>query len=98
LSDKVVRRFYKYWYKSKKKAFSKYSKLYESKEGESSVEAGARQARGLRAIDLHLNHLVVVHLWGLLPIPLASILPQLRYLRERQLLNSPSTLHNGRPH
>lgn len=39
LSEEVKRRFYKNWCKSKKKAFAKYSKTYETDEGKKSIEA-----------------------------------------------------------
>lgn len=39
LSEEVKRRFYKNWCKSKKKAFAKYSKNYESEEGKKSIES-----------------------------------------------------------
>ena len=39
LSDEVRRRFYKNWSKSKKKAFTKYSKKYETDEGKKDIEA-----------------------------------------------------------
>merc|ERR1712136_221506 len=38
LSDEVERRFYRRWYSSKKKAFSKASKRWESDEGKASIE------------------------------------------------------------
>ncbi|XP_039035707.1 60S ribosomal protein L3-2-like [Hibiscus syriacus] len=38
LSEEVKRRFYKHWCKSKKKAFTKYSKQYESEEEKKSIE------------------------------------------------------------
>jgi len=38
LSDEVKRRFYRRWYSSKKKAFSKASKRWESDEGKASIE------------------------------------------------------------
>ncbi|RXH73496.1 hypothetical protein DVH24_016318 [Malus domestica] len=39
LSEEVKRRFYKNWCKSKKKAFSKYSKKYESEDGKKDIQA-----------------------------------------------------------
>ncbi|KAM5578085.1 hypothetical protein ABKV19_008419 [Rosa sericea] len=38
LSEEVKRRFYKNWCKSKKKAFAKYSKTYETDEGKKNIE------------------------------------------------------------
>lgn len=37
LNEEVKRRFYKNWCKSKKRAFSKYSKKYESEEGKKDI-------------------------------------------------------------
>ena len=39
LSEEVKRRFYKNWCKSKKKAFTKYSKKYESEDGKKDIQA-----------------------------------------------------------
>lgn len=39
LSEDCKRRFYKNWYKSKKKAFSKYAKKWQDEEGKKSIEA-----------------------------------------------------------
>ncbi|KAB5563670.1 hypothetical protein DKX38_003724 [Salix brachista] len=39
LSEEVKRRFYKNWCKSKKKAFTKYSKKYESGDGKKDIQA-----------------------------------------------------------
>nr|TKS15603.1 hypothetical protein D5086_0000032980 [Populus alba] len=39
LSEEVRRRFYKNWCKSKKKAFTKYCKKYESEDGKKDIEA-----------------------------------------------------------
>lgn len=38
LSEDVKRRFYKHWCKSKKKAFTKYSKKYESEDGKKDIQ------------------------------------------------------------
>ncbi|XP_039010684.1 60S ribosomal protein L3-1-like [Hibiscus syriacus] len=39
LSEEIKRRFYKHWCKSKRKAFVKYSKQYESEDGKKSSQA-----------------------------------------------------------
>lgn len=39
LSEEVKRRFYKNWFKSKKKAFTKYSKKYETEDGKKDIQA-----------------------------------------------------------
>jgi len=39
LSDEFLRRLYRNWYKSKKKAFTKYSKKYSTEEGRANIEA-----------------------------------------------------------
>merc|ERR1719379_2694376 len=43
LSDAVKRRFYKSWYKSKKKAFTRYSKFYDA--ADSSIPAQIERAK-----------------------------------------------------
>lgn len=45
LSEDIKRRFYKNWYKSKKKAFLKYSKKYETGEGKKDIQAQWRNWR-----------------------------------------------------
>ena len=39
LSEELRRRFYKNWCKSKKKAFTKYSKKYETEDGKKDIQA-----------------------------------------------------------
>lgn len=39
LNEEVRRRFYKHWCNSKKKAFTKYSKKYESEDGKKDIQA-----------------------------------------------------------
>ncbi|TXG53645.1 hypothetical protein EZV62_018901 [Acer yangbiense] len=45
LSEKVRRRFYRNWCKSKKKAFTKYSKQYESEDGKKSIQSQMEKMR-----------------------------------------------------
>jgi large subunit ribosomal protein L3e len=37
VSEEVRRRFYKNWYRAKKKAFTKYTKKYDSEEGKKEI-------------------------------------------------------------
>ena len=38
LNEEVIRRFYKHWCKSKKKAFTKYSKKFETEDGKKCIQ------------------------------------------------------------
>ncbi|WVZ02761.1 hypothetical protein V8G54_023567 [Vigna mungo] len=55
LSEEVKRRFYKNWCKSKKKAFTKYTKKYETEEGKKDI----RKLRGLKQKKAHLMEIQV---------------------------------------
>lgn len=56
LSDEVRRRFYKNWSKSKKKAFTKYSKKYESEEGKKDVETELEKMKKYASVIRVLVH------------------------------------------
>ncbi|KAL3568532.1 hypothetical protein D5086_031183 [Populus alba] len=68
LSEEVRRRFYKNWCKSKKKAFTKYCKKYESEDGKKDIEAIGetektfpliRKMKGLKQKKAHLMEIQV---------------------------------------
>ncbi|KAK1323858.1 60S ribosomal protein L3 [Acorus calamus] len=71
LSEEVRRRFYKNWYRSKKKAFTKYSKKYETEEGKKEIHAELekmkkycsiiriRKMKGLKQKKAHLMEIQV---------------------------------------
>jgi len=50
LDDSVKRRFYKNWYKSKKKAFTKYAKKYEAKEMEEQIKRAKEYCTVIRLL------------------------------------------------
>lgn len=50
LSEECKRRFYKRWYKSKQKAFTKYSKKYEASKGEAEIKRCKDYCQVIRAI------------------------------------------------
>lgn len=56
LSEEVKRRFYKNWCKSKKKAFTKYSKQYESDEGKKSIQAQLEKMKKYATVIRVLAH------------------------------------------
>lgn len=56
LSDELKRRFYKNWYKSKKKAFSKYTKKYETDEGKKDLEADLERMKKYASVVRVLAH------------------------------------------
>ena len=56
LSDEVRRRFYKNWYKSKKKAFTKYSKKYESEEGKKDIESELEKIKKYASVVRVIAH------------------------------------------
>lgn len=68
LSEELRRRFYKNWCKSKKKAFTKYSKQYESEEGKKSIQAQLEKIKKYATVVRVLAHTQVVILdwWTLL--------------------------------
>ncbi len=56
LSDELKRRFYKNWYKSKKKAFSKYTKKYETDEGKKDLESDLERMKKYATVVRVLAH------------------------------------------
>ncbi|XP_038993246.1 60S ribosomal protein L3-1-like [Hibiscus syriacus] len=66
LSEEVKRRFYKHWYKSKKKAFTKYSKQYESEEGKKSIEAQLEKIKKYATVVRVLAHTQVLTMFHLI--------------------------------
>lgn len=56
LSEEVKRRFYKNWCKSKKKAFTKYSKQYESEEGKKSIQSQLEKMKKYATVIRVLAH------------------------------------------
>lgn len=50
LDDSVKRRFYKNWYKSKKKAFTKYAKKYEAKEMDAQIQRAKEYCTVIRLL------------------------------------------------
>jgi large subunit ribosomal protein L3e len=56
LSDELKRRFYKNWYKSKKKAFSKYTKKYETDEGKEDLESDLERMKKYATVVRVLAH------------------------------------------
>jgi large subunit ribosomal protein L3e len=65
LSDELKRRFYKNWYKSKKKAFSKYTKKYETDEGKKDLEADLERMKKYASVVRVLAHTQVRKLKGI---------------------------------
>eukprot|EP00250_Pteridium_aquilinum_P035184 c8818_g1_i1 orf=179-1345(+) len=65
LSDELRRRFYRNWYKSKKKAFTKYSKKFEQEEGKKDVEAELEKMKKYGSIIRVLAHTQVRKLKGI---------------------------------
>ena len=60
LSEEVKRRFYKNWCKSKKKAFTKYSKQYESEDGKKNIEAQLEKIKKYATVVRVLAHTQVL--------------------------------------
>ncbi|KAL0644319.1 hypothetical protein Bca4012_042609 [Brassica carinata] len=56
LSDEVKRRFYKNWAKSKKKAFTKYSKKYETEDGRKDIQTHLEKMMKLCTVIRVLAH------------------------------------------
>lgn len=65
LSEEVKRRFYKNWCKSKKKAFTKYSKKYETEEGKKDIESQLEKLKKYATVIRVLAHTQVKELFGL---------------------------------
>lgn len=60
LSEEVKRRFYKNWCKSKKKAFTKYSKKYESEGGKKDIQAQLEKMKKYSSVIRVLAHTQVM--------------------------------------
>ena len=60
LSEEVKRRFYKNWSKSKKKAFAKYSKKYESEDGKNDIQAQLEKLKKYCSVIRVLAHTQVI--------------------------------------
>ncbi|KAI5063196.1 hypothetical protein GOP47_0021743 [Adiantum capillus-veneris] len=65
LSDELRRRFYKNWYKSKKKAFTKYSKKFEQEEGKKDIESELEKMKKYGSVIRVLAHTQVRKLKGI---------------------------------
>lgn len=61
LSEDVKRRMYKNWSKSKKKAFSSYSKQYESEEGKKSIQSQLEKMKKYCSVIRVLAHTQVIN-------------------------------------
>jgi large subunit ribosomal protein L3e len=62
LSEEVKRRFYKNWCKSKKRAFNKYSKQYETDEGKKSIQSQLEKLKKYATVIRVLAHTQVLSL------------------------------------
>lgn len=68
LSEEVKRRFYKNWSKSKKKAFVKYSKKYETEEGKKEIQAQLEKMKKYASVIRVLAHTqVLIYAYPFLP-------------------------------
>ncbi|KAJ6327841.1 hypothetical protein OIU78_014657 [Salix suchowensis] len=65
LSEEVKRRFYKNWCKSKKKAFTKYSKKYESGDGKKDIQAQLEKLKKYCTVIRVLAHTQIRKMKGL---------------------------------
>ncbi|MED6161395.1 60S ribosomal protein L3 [Stylosanthes scabra] len=65
LSEEVKKRFYKNWCKSKKKAFTKYSKKYESEEGKKDIESQLEKLKKYATVIRILAHTQIRKMKGL---------------------------------
>ncbi|KAJ7002563.1 hypothetical protein NC653_007913 [Populus alba x Populus x berolinensis] len=65
LSEEVRRRFYKNWCKSKKKAFTKYCKKYESEDGKKDIEAQLEKLKKYCTVIRVLAHTQIRKMKGL---------------------------------
>ncbi|KAH7525099.1 hypothetical protein FEM48_Zijuj06G0189100 [Ziziphus jujuba var. spinosa] len=65
LSEEVRRRFYKNWCKSKKKAFTKYSKQFESEEGKKNIQAQLEKLKKYATVVRVLAHTQIRKMKGL---------------------------------
>lgn len=67
LNEEVRRRFYKNWCKSKKKAFTKYSKKFESEEGKKDIQSQLEKLKKYCTVIRVLAHTQVLKLISSLP-------------------------------
>ncbi|MBA0815221.1 hypothetical protein Gohar_020983 [Gossypium harknessii] len=65
LSEEVKRRFYKHWCKSKKKAFTKYSKKFESEEGKKDIQSQLEKLKKYCTVIRVLAHTQIRKMKGL---------------------------------
>ncbi|KAL9245683.1 hypothetical protein vseg_019307 [Gypsophila vaccaria] len=65
LSEELRRRFYKNWCKSKKKAFTKYSKKYESDDGKKDIQAQLEKMKKYATVIRVLAHTQIRKMKGL---------------------------------
>ncbi|KAJ6735974.1 60S RIBOSOMAL PROTEIN L3-RELATED [Salix viminalis] len=65
LSEEIKRRFYKNWCKSKKKAFTKYSKQYETDEGKKSIQSQLEKLKKYATVIRVLAHTQIRKMKGL---------------------------------
>ncbi|CAL5377958.1 unnamed protein product [Camellia sinensis] len=65
LNEEVKRRFYKNWCKSKKKAFTKYSKKYENDEGKKDIQAQLEKMKKYCSVIRVLAHTQIRKMKGL---------------------------------
>ncbi|KAK9286575.1 hypothetical protein L1049_014974 [Liquidambar formosana] len=65
LSEEVKRRFYKNWCKSKKKAFTKYSKKYETDDGKKDIQAQLEKMKKYCTVIRVLAHTQIRKMKGL---------------------------------
>ncbi|KAB1208548.1 60S ribosomal protein L3 [Morella rubra] len=65
LNEEVKRRFYKNWCKSKKKAFTKYSKKYEAEDGKKDIQAQLEKMKKYCTVIRVLAHTQVRKMKGL---------------------------------
>lgn len=63
LSEEVKRRFYKNWCKSKKKAFTKYTKKYETEEGKKDIESQLEKLKKYATVIRVLAHTQVLNVF-----------------------------------
>jgi large subunit ribosomal protein L3e len=63
LSEEVKRRFYKNWCKSKKKAFTKYSKKYETEDGKKDIQSQLEKMKKYCTVIRVLAHTQVFYFY-----------------------------------
>lgn len=80
MSEEVKRRFYKNWSKSKKKAFTKYSKKVETDDGKKDIQSQLEKLKKYCCVIRVLAHTQVLDPFILLLLLLLSSLSLLYYL------------------